>query len=758
MKKGYFNLYLVVVFAVLIFMISSLYYIKAVILNSENELVIIDQFSLDGKLTDMKERKIESGTEGVYHYETRLDASLTDKIDNDALLVIPRLRGSWHKVYFNNQLIGMIGTEGDIRIHLWNAVYKFVIPNNLIREENILRFETYSEYKIGYSDMPMFIGNTSLAHRLYDRLESYYEDFYLVVIGMLVALALMEIFLFTLTHSFDRRYMFFPISILLISVYLLEYTVIGHASMSALMFKKITVLSFHLSAFVVSFAFAKIYNFNWVKGYAAVMLTGSILGAVLSPTLLVYSTFYNIYNLFIITLISTWIYMAFKSYQVTHRIQDYMIFISAIFLVIPTIYDSISLIVFEGRLMRVAVYGIIFYGLAMLMIAMVNYIENQKDIYSEAKLLELERSHLKRALVTDELTGLHNHRHLYELFEKLLEHYKNELHVVMLDIDKFRPINEIKGHTTGDEILKAISSIIVDIVGENGHTFRYGGEEFVIVFHDKDQSVQEVAENIRISVLEDKYLHELSGYLPLTLSIGISEYKKDGLSPRALIMKAEKAVTYAKFRGRNKVVTYKEEIESQMEGNDAIEIKDKLLIDFIYTLSSVIDMKDEYTGKHSEEVARYSMLIAEEMALDDDQKFALRLGGLLHDFGKLSIPDTIIGKSGKLSDEEFIVIKQHPMVGYDIAKHIVDNPLVLQCVKSHHERMDGRGYPEGLIGEDIPLLSRVICVADAYHAMISTRSYRQALGHDYAMSELIKYSGSQFDSDVVEAFSRSMNK
>jgi putative nucleotidyltransferase with HDIG domain len=169
-------------------------------------------------------------------------------------------------------------------------------------------------------------------------------------------------------------------------------------------------------------------------------------------------------------------------------------------------------------------------------------------------------------------------------------------------------------------------------------------------------------------------------------------------------------------------------------------------------------MKDEYTGKHSEEVARYAMLIAEEMALDDRQKFALRLGGLLHDFGKLSIPDTIIGKSGKLSNEEFIVIKQHPMVGYDIAKHIVDNPLVLQCVKSHHERMDGRGYPEGLIGEEIPLLSRVICVADAYHAMISTRSYRQALGHDYAMSELIKYSGSQFDSDVVEAFSRSMNK
>jgi len=449
--------------------------------------------------------------------------------------------------------------------------------------------------------------------------------------------------------------------------------------------------------------------------------------------------------------------MSYKYYRISKKSQEFMIVVSGMFLIIPAIYDSLMLQFFEDQHLRLSIYGILFYSIAMLLIAIVDYIESQKNLFTESKILENEKQRLNRVLITDELTGLSNHRHFHDLFEKLIEDAKEDTYLIMLDIDKFRPINEIRGHTIGDAILKEISRLTLEIIGERGHVFRYGGEEFAIMYHG-EESPEQVAEEIRISVIEDKELHDLSGYLPLTLSIGISSYPKDGISSRVLIMKAEKAMTYAKFRGRNKVVLYKASIESEMSGNDAIEIKDKLLIDFIYTLASVIDLKDAYTGKHSEEVARFAMLIAEEMDLNDKQKFALRLGGLLHDFGKLSVPDSIINKTTRLNDEEYEIVISHPKAGYDIAKHIVDDPLVLQCVRSHHERIDGRGYPDRLEGSQIPLLAKIICVADAYHAMISNRSYRQSLGHEYAMNELQKYKGSQFDPQVVDAFIKAINK
>jgi len=508
----------------------------------------------------------------------------------------------------------------------------------------------------------------------------------------------------------------------------------------------------HFSSVIMGFAVSRIYYSTNIKRFTLVVMIGSMAGIILSPDMISFSIFYNYYNLVLLILISTWIIVAFKSYFEDRRAQDYMVVISGLFLILPSIYDTFSLILYDGQYNRVSIYGIIFYSIAMLLIGIVNYIDYQKNIFSESKLLEIERSRLKRALITDELTGLNNHRYFYELFNKILEDNQENINLIMIDIDKFRPINEFLGHTVGDSILKEIAKMIAEKVGDSGYIFRYGGEEFVVVYNGIDSESIDLAEEIRVSVIESKNLHELSGYFPLTLSIGISSSPEHGISPRALIMKAEKAVLFAKFRGRNKVVMYNDDINVEMESTEALEIKDKLLLDFIYTLSSVVDMKDAYTGKHSEEVARYSMLIAEELDLDDHQRFALRLGGLLHDFGKLSISDSIIHKTSKLSDEEFDEIKRHPIKGYDIVKHIVDDPLVLSCVKSHHEKFDGTGYPDNLKGVEIPILSRIICVADSYHAMISNRSYRQALGHEYAVSQLLKYSGTQFDPEIVDAF------
>ncbi|WP_240842916.1 HD domain-containing phosphohydrolase [Acidaminobacter sp. JC074] len=757
MKKRYFSIYLLLVFIIAFWMISFYSRIDLLIEDNKEDLVFLDQFIYKNEMTDMKVRKIDKGDEGLHTYETFIGDELIKNYQSDALLVVPRLRGSWHRIYFNDHLIGIIGIEGNDRFHLWNSVHKFTISKDLFETENVFRFETYSDYKIGYAYMPMIFGQQGITGELFNRLEWLHSKFYLVAIGILMAISIMELILFLLTENYSKRYLLFPISIVLVSVYLLDYVVIEHAFLSALNFKKMAILALHTSTVLVTIALATLYNYKHIKKYAYAVIAGSIIGMLFTGDMIAFSKFYQGYNFLILSLIVSWIYMAFKYYRISKKPQEYMIVVSGFLLIVPSVYDTFMLFFFDGKHLRLSIYGILFYSIAMLLIAIVDYIESQKNLFTESKMLELEKTRLNRVLVTDELTGLSNHRHFHDLFDKLIEDAGEDVYLIMLDIDKFRPINEIRGHTIGDAILKEISRITLDIIGDKGHVFRYGGEEFAVMYYGQP-TPEAVAEDIRISVIEDKELHELSGYLPLTLSIGISAYPRDGVSSRVLIMKAEKAMTYAKFRGRNKVVMYHDSIEAEMSGNAAIEIKDKLLIDFIYTLASVIDLKDSYTGKHSEEVARFAMLIAEEMQLDDHQKFALRLGGLLHDFGKLSVPDTIINKTTRLSDEEFDIIISHPKAGYNIAKHIVDDPLVLQCVRSHHERVDGKGYPDGLKGDEIPLMARIICVADAYHAMISNRSYRKSLGHEYAMNELERYKGVQFDTNVVNAFIKAINK
>jgi hypothetical protein len=404
---------MLVVIAVLMFVVSRLYYIENIMQYYDDELIFIDEFIKDGKVTNMQEHRIEPSEKGLHIYETTIESKMKNTIDGDALLVIPRLRGSWHKIYFNDQLIGIIGAENDRRVHIWNAVYKFIVPGNFIETTNTLRFETYSEYKLGYANMPIFIGNVRLANRLYDSIESFYGDFYLIVIGMLVALAVMELFLFILSGAFNRSFALFPIAIIFISIYLVDYTVVSHQWISALWFKKIIVFSFHMSAYTVTIAFAKIYKRKWMMRYVSILILGSILGVIFSPSLLAFSNFYNTYNLVIVTLIMSWIGMALISYRKSKSPQDYMIFITAILLLIPTIHDSVTLAFKEGNQMRMAVYGIIFYGLGMLVIALVDYIEHQKVLHTEAKLLDMESKRLKQALIIDELTGLYNHKHFY---------------------------------------------------------------------------------------------------------------------------------------------------------------------------------------------------------------------------------------------------------------------------------------------------------------------------------------------------------
>jgi HD-GYP domain-containing protein (c-di-GMP phosphodiesterase class II) len=178
------------------------------------------------------------------------------------------------------------------------------------------------------------------------------------------------------------------------------------------------------------------------------------------------------------------------------------------------------------------------------------------------------------------------------------------------------------------------------------------------------------------------------------------------------------------------------------------------LIRMSLIITKLIDSKDKYTSLHSRNVSHYAYLIGKEMKLSQKQCESLSLGGLIHDIGKIGVPDRILLKSSKLTDEEYNIMKQHPVIGYEILKSskLLRNRGILDMVLYHHERFDGQGYPYGLAGKEIPLDSRIISVADAFDAMTSQRIYRLGRTIDYAMNEIRKHSGTQFDPQVVVAF------
>ena len=232
------------------------------------------------------------------------------------------------------------------------------------------------------------------------------------------------------------------------------------------------------------------------------------------------------------------------------------------------------------------------------------------------------------------------------------------------------------------------------------------------------------------------------------MKLGAYNYILKPVKLEKLKIVIEKAVLQRKIRIEN--IEYKHNLEQKV-GKKAAEIKESYL-GIVIALASSIEMRDMYTGGHSKRVSEIAYMIGKEMNLDEKKLGELKIGGILHDIGKIAISDNILKKSSKLTDEEFGEIKKHPTMGYNIVKNIPSLESIIPYILYHQEKYDGTGYPEGLKGKDIPIEGRTISVADAFEAMISDRPYRKALPLDMAYKEIISNSGKQFDPDIVKAF------
>jgi diguanylate cyclase (GGDEF)-like protein len=355
----------------------------------------------------------------------------------------------------------------------------------------------------------------------------------------------------------------------------------------------------------------------------------------------------------------------------------------------------------------------------------------------------------------DGLTGLHNHRSFQDKYNQEIENCAlsgDDFSLLFIDLDFFKTYNDIYGHALGDEILKEVGGIIKSSIRETDIGGRYGGDEFAIILkRTTGDAAKVVAERIRSKVencMSDKGI-------TLTCSIGVACWRVDGVARNAIIQSADKAVYAAKQAGRNKVVA-----ASEIDTIDAVLPEHLLNLDsnaaidnIVYSLASTVDARDHYTFGHSKLVCKYASELARAIGYDKDGIRRIRAASLLHDIGKLNLPDSILTKRGPLTNEEWEMIKNHPQLALDIVKYVVGLRDCINAILYHHERYDGQGYPKGLKGKDIPLDARIMTIADSYDAMKAERNYKaRGMTEDEALKELEKCAGTQFDPELVITF------
>lgn len=252
--------------------------------------------------------------------------------------------------------------------------------------------------------------------------------------------------------------------------------------------------------------------------------------------------------------------------------------------------------------------------------------EFEELINNFAGIIKKENERLKTLSITDSLTSLYNHKYFFEYCQNLLHSGCRQFSLLFCDIDHFKVINDVHGHTTGDLVLKEIGNIIRKVSGENCKVFRYGGEEFAVILENfTPEMALRTAEKMRIKINSTKLMQECSGYSPITISIGISSYPRDAVNIESLVDKADRAMYYSKRNGRNQCCVYSPDLEIAADKNTVELLKQEMLLNSVYTLVAAIDAKDSYTEKHSASVVKYSLALAESVGMSDSEKYSLRI-------------------------------------------------------------------------------------------------------------------------------------
>src|SRR6266849_3264820 len=398
---------------------------------------------------------------------------------------------------------------------------------------------------------------------------------------------------------------------------------------------------------------------------------------------------------------------------------------------------------------------------------------------------------LQQQSITDGLTGIKTRRFFWEALSsewKRASRSGRPFSVVLIDLDKFKEVNDSLGHLEGDLVLARVGRLLEQKCRQSNVVARYGGDEFVILMPETgiDQA-QVLAERLRLWLATDPMLEEHQ----ITGSFGVASFPVHGFSAEDIIRVADAGMYVSKHAGGNQVrsaellsdgegsAVQRQLVSGYIEGflqredtrpeqlDELVSTLRKMcggreeldrlaLKEGIEALTRASEMREPHAAGHGEQCGHYSGIIARGLNFSPQEVQDVTFAARVHDVGKLFISDRILNKPGPLTDDEFDVIKTHPRVGAEVLRAMPDSKLLQQAVEFHHEAFDGSGYPAGLQGDNIPLWARIISVADAYVNMTSDRSFAAAKSHDQAIAELEKLSGTRFDGMIVRLFARQL--
>lgn len=351
---------------------------------------------------------------------------------------------------------------------------------------------------------------------------------------------------------------------------------------------------------------------------------------------------------------------------------------------------------------------------------------------------------------TDDLTGLLNRKHFFLKLNELYDAEPNRImSLAIINVDDFKLYNQLYGEAMADDLLRRIALLMTQTVGEHDILARYGGKEFAILMPDRDSNAaKRLAENLHQQIFcMNRDGSNDEALKVITCSIGICSMPFDAHNVQQLVDNANMAVYHVKQRGKNAIMAYSTGMTDRGEAVQAIDHKSiySSYADTIYALTAAIDAKDHYTFTHSRNVSYYASVLADAYGLNAETVEIIREAAILHDIGKISMPESILKKPGPLTSEEYEIMKKHPENAVAIIRHLPSMDYVVPAVVGHHERWDGKGYPRRLAGEDIPLTARILCVADCFDAITTKRVYQDSRDLETALNIIEAGAGTQFD-------------
>ena len=366
--------------------------------------------------------------------------------------------------------------------------------------------------------------------------------------------------------------------------------------------------------------------------------------------------------------------------------------------------------------------------------------------------LEHAAAQLLARATSDQLTGLPGHAAFHEALAAAVSearHYGRDLSFVLFDLDHFKLINDTFGHPVGDEVLKQVARLACDLAREGEIVARVGGEEFAWLLPQTDaDNAFRAGERLREAIASQPVAD-----VPLTISVGVCDLKA-AATPAELYRLTDGALYWAKAHGRNITFRYSPDVVEELSASERAErLERSLAVTTVRALARAVDAKDPTTQRHSERVSDLARALALELGWSETRATMLYEAGLVHDVGKIGVPDAILFKPGRLDEAEFEQVKAHSALGAQMVAGVLSDEQV-GWVRGHHEKMDGSGYPDALAGDAIPTGARILALADAWDAMTSARPYSKPFSEAEALDEARRHSGTQFWSPAVEALER----